>query len=386
MRDIASKKNGQKQHPAFSTSNQVTPEGLALKLRITPAQALKFLKGNRHLSSSWTSLCQGLGIEGKVPVVYTVNEVASMLGVSASAVRRWLAADRLIALPLLKPIRISGQALSIFLSTSALGHTPVTTVAQSQFTGKQLEPGWPKAHLSRSFNNRSDAPYAGAQLHQTKCNRFHITEETTMKTIPQICNERVTARALFGGFMAIFLALNRVRRSFAFSCCSSGSSEMLAFADFGQSCTLMSSALGAAMQMGLGFAGVSRLMPKGGGGSAPAPSSTPTSSNGSASNPPSSPSNPALPYSPRGPIVPSSGSMAPLSPLPSGSMGSSRRLAVRSAVGQVADKITPQQAQNFANQSGTPFTQAFSNGSVVTHQPAVSRVSGCFHFYCSLNP
>ena len=56
------------------------------------------------------------------------------------------------------------------------------------------------------------------------------------------------------------------------------------------------------------------------------------------------------------------------------------------AVGQVADRISPTQAQSFANQSGTPFTQAFSNGSVVTHQPAVSRVACRFHFYRSLNP
>src|SRR5471032_3007688 len=73
--------------------------------------------------------------------------------------------------------------------------------------------------------------------------------------------------------------------------------------------TPMSSAVGAAIQMGLGFAGASRLMPKGGGGGgegAPAPSSSPASSNGSAPNPPpSSPSNPALPYSPRGPLAPS---------------------------------------------------------------------------------
>ena len=44
------------------------------------------------------------------------------------------------------------------------------------------------------------------------------------------------------------------------------------------------------------------------------------------------------------------------------------------AVGQVADRITPSQAQAFANLSGTPFTQAFSNGSVATYRPALSKV------------
>jgi hypothetical protein len=149
--------------------------------------------------------------------------------------------------------------------------------------------------------------------------------------------------------------------------------------------TPMSSAVGAAIQMGLGFAGASRLMPKGGGGEgAPAPSSS-TGSNGSAPNPPpSSPSSPALPYSPSGPLAPSS--MAPLSPLPSGSNGLIQSPRGSLAVGRVADGISPQQAQSFANQSGTPFTQAFSNGSVVTHQPAVSRVPAASPFIAPLTP
>lgn len=155
--------------------------------------------------------------------------------------------------------------------------------------------------------------------------------------------------------------------------------------------TPMSSAVGAAIQMGLGFAGASRLMPKGGGEGtptgAPAPGSSPASSNGSAPNPPpSAPSSPALPYSPRGPIVPSSGSVAPMSPLPSGSNGLIQTPRGSLAVGQVADRISPQQAQSFANQSGTPFTQAFSNGSVVTHQPAVSRVPAAPTFVAPLTP
>ena len=154
--------------------------------------------------------------------------------------------------------------------------------------------------------------------------------------------------------------------------------------------TPMSSAVGAAIQMGLGFAGASRLMPKGGGGGgegAPAPSSSPASSNGSAPNPPpSAPSSPALPYSPSGPLAPSSGSMGPMSPLPSGSNGLMQTPRGSLAVGQVADRISPQQAQSFANQSGTPFTQAFSNGSVVTHQPAVSRVPAASTFVAPLTP
>jgi len=156
--------------------------------------------------------------------------------------------------------------------------------------------------------------------------------------------------------------------------------------------TPMSSAVGAAIQMGLGFAGASKLMPKGGGGEgAPAPSSSPAGAGGGAPSapPPSAPPVPALPYSPRGPLgsLPGSSSPAsPMTPLPSGSNGLMQTPRGSLAVGQVADRITPQQAQSFANQSGTPFTQAFSNGSVVTHQPAVSRVPAASSFIAPLTP
>jgi hypothetical protein len=154
--------------------------------------------------------------------------------------------------------------------------------------------------------------------------------------------------------------------------------------------TPMSSAVGAAIQMGLGFAGASKLMPKGGSGGggegAPAPSSSTGSSGSAPMPPPSAPSSPALPYTPRGPLAPSSGSASPMSPLPSGSNGLMQTPRGSLAVGQVADRISPQQAQNFANQSGTPFTQAFSNGSVVTHQPAVSRSPASSTFIAPLTP
>jgi hypothetical protein len=155
--------------------------------------------------------------------------------------------------------------------------------------------------------------------------------------------------------------------------------------------TPMSSAVGQAIQMGLGFAGASRFLTKGGGAGgggdgAPAPgSSTGSGGSGPVSPPPSAPPSPALPYSPTGPIA-SSGSTAPLSPLPSGSNGLIQSPRGSLAVGRVADGISPQQAQSLANQSGTPFTQAFSNGSVVTHQPAVSRVPAASTFVAPLTP
>jgi hypothetical protein len=127
--------------------------------------------------------------------------------------------------------------------------------------------------------------------------------------------------------------------------------------------TPMSSAVGQAIQTGIGFVGASRFLKTGGGGGegAPAPGpSTSSNNSGPSSPPPSAPPSPTLPYSPTGPIAPSSGSVASLSPIPSGSNGLIQSPRGSLAVGRVADGISPQQAQSFANQSGTPFTQAFS--------------------------
>jgi len=154
--------------------------------------------------------------------------------------------------------------------------------------------------------------------------------------------------------------------------------------------TPMSSAMGQAIQMGLGFAGVSRFLQKGGGGGTPssggpAPSTdTPGSSSGP---PPSAPPTPSLPWSPSGPLAPAPASPStPLSPLPSGSNGLMQTPRGSLAVGKVADSISPAQAQSFANQSGTPFTQAFSSGQVVTYQPAVSRMPSAPTFIAPLTP
>ena len=126
--------------------------------------------------------------------------------------------------------------------------------------------------------------------------------------------------------------------------------------------TPMSSAVSHAIQTGLGLVGASRFLKTGGGGGegAPAPGpSTASNNSGPSSPPPSAPPSPALPYSPTGPIAPSSGSVATLSPIPSGSNGLIQSPRGSLAVGRVADGISAQQAQSFANQTGTPFTQAF---------------------------
>jgi hypothetical protein len=152
--------------------------------------------------------------------------------------------------------------------------------------------------------------------------------------------------------------------------------------------TPMSSAVGHAIQMGLGFAGVSRFLNSGGaGGGASAPSSPDAPNASSPPSPsPSPPSGPALPYSPRGPLAPSSGPTAALSPVPSGSNGLMQTPRGTLAVGQVADRISSAQAQSFANQTGTSFTQAFSSGQVVTYQPAVSRMPAASTFVAPLTP
>jgi hypothetical protein len=153
--------------------------------------------------------------------------------------------------------------------------------------------------------------------------------------------------------------------------------------------TPMSSAVSHAIQTGLGLVGASRFLKTGGGGGegAPAPGpSTASNNSGPSRPPPSAPPSPALPHSPTGPIAPSSPAVAALSPIPNGSNGLIQSPRGSLAVGRVADSISPQQAQSFADQTGTPFTQAFSNGSVVTHQPAVSRVPAASPFIAPLTP
>jgi hypothetical protein len=153
--------------------------------------------------------------------------------------------------------------------------------------------------------------------------------------------------------------------------------------------TPMSSAIGQAIQMGIGFVGASRLLPQAAGslssGSNPAPSAGSSGNSAPPSPPPFFPSSPALPWSPPGPLGAASNS-SPLSPLPSGSNGLMQTPRGSLAVGKVADSISPTQAQSFADRSGTPFTQAFSNGAVVTHQPAVSRVPPASTFVSTLTP
>jgi hypothetical protein len=125
--------------------------------------------------------------------------------------------------------------------------------------------------------------------------------------------------------------------------------------------TPLSSAIGHAIQMGAGLVGASRLLPQGGGSAPTATAAPPTSAGSSAPPsglPPASPASPTLPWSPPSSL----------------------------AVGKVADSISPAQAQSLANQSGTPFTQAFSNGSVVTHQPSGSRVPPASTFITPLIP
>jgi len=151
--------------------------------------------------------------------------------------------------------------------------------------------------------------------------------------------------------------------------------------------TPMSSAVGHAIQMGLGFAGASRFLKTGGGGGDGTSAPSGQSSSPPPSSPPTTPpASPVLPYSPLGPLAPSSGSTAPFSPLPSGSTGLMQTPRGSLAVGQAADRISSAQAQSFANQTGTPFTQAFSSGQVVTYQPAVSRMPAASTFIAPLTP
>jgi hypothetical protein len=147
----------------------------------------------------------------------------------------------------------------------------------------------------------------------------------------------------------------------------------------------LSSSVGHSLQMGLALAGFAKLA--GGGGAAPSPQ-TPKEADagdsggsgpGSGTSPAPAgprPSPPGLPWiGPAGFLsAPASPAPAPMSPIPDGSHGLLQTPRGSLAVGKVADSISPAQAQSYANQSGTPFTQAFSNGAVTTYQPAVPKV------------
>jgi hypothetical protein len=152
--------------------------------------------------------------------------------------------------------------------------------------------------------------------------------------------------------------------------------------------TPMSSAIGQAIQTGLAFAGAGRFLQAGGSAPQTGNPSGPSEVTGQASSPPppSSPPSPALPFGPSGPLAPSPAPSSPSAPFPSGTNGLMQTPRGSLAVGKVADQISADQAQSFANQSGTPFTQAFSNGQVATYQPAMSKVPPAPTLIPSLTP
>lgn len=100
-------------HPDFARlTDKVSAEGLARRLRITPRQAQRFLDGSGLSHASWGDVSQRLGFERGHPVCYSVAEVAAMLGVSANAVRAWIKAGKLVALPGVRPIRLPANRIN----------------------------------------------------------------------------------------------------------------------------------------------------------------------------------------------------------------------------------------------------------------------------------
>ena len=158
----------------------------------------------------------------------------------------------------------------------------------------------------------------------------------------------------------------------------------------------LSSSIGQAVQMGLAAAGYSQMAGSGSSSSSSTPSSPPSSSSGSGSSAPQSPppnppapASPSLGWTPRAGLLTAPSASAPamlVGPTGGGSNGIMQTPRGTVAVGQIADRIAPAQAQAFAGQSGTPFTQAFSNGSVATYQPAVSKVPPAPTFISPLTP
>lgn len=155
----------------------------------------------------------------------------------------------------------------------------------------------------------------------------------------------------------------------------------------------LSSSVGHSFQMGLALAGFAKLA--GGGGAAPSPETPKEPDSGdlggsgagtspALSGPRLSQSAPSLTglggqsTSPSSPVSPE--------PLPVAFPGVRQTPRGSLAVGSVADSITPTQAQNFADKTGTPFTQALSSGQVVTYQPAVAKVPPTSSFISTSTP
>jgi hypothetical protein len=154
----------------------------------------------------------------------------------------------------------------------------------------------------------------------------------------------------------------------------------------------LSSAIGQSIQMGLALAGLSKFLGGSAGVAAPTPKTPSDESGNSGTAPSAAPSSPRQP--PSQPLAGQAGAStspsepAPISPspLPGGPSGISQSPRGSLAVGKVADSISPAQAQSMADRSGTPFTQAFSNGAVITHQPAISKVPPASTFIPTLTP
>jgi TrbL/VirB6 plasmid conjugal transfer protein len=151
----------------------------------------------------------------------------------------------------------------------------------------------------------------------------------------------------------------------------------------------LSSAMSHSIQMGLAVAGLSKFLGSPVGAATPTPKTPSDESGNSGSAPSPAPNSPRPPPNqPLAGLAASPGEPASLSPspLPGGALGLIQSPRGSLAVGKIADSISPTQAQSMADRSGTPFTQAFSNGAVVTHQPAISKAAPASTFVSPLTP
>lgn len=95
----------------------VSPETLALRMRVTVGQARQFLEAIEP-GISWRELAQLVGGADRFPICYSAAEVAKMLAVSASMVRRLVRTGQLKAVAGMRPIRVPATLISGFLNRS----------------------------------------------------------------------------------------------------------------------------------------------------------------------------------------------------------------------------------------------------------------------------
>jgi hypothetical protein len=144
---VTGKSKNREYHPGFAGHDSlVSPATIARRLRLRDSQGEAFLKRTGLRGASWGAVLNFLSIGPTAPVCYNAGEVARMLAVSRSRVRRWVAQGILESLPEVRPIRVAAPQITNFLSAAGgLNHAadveplvPVISASKKRPTRSQM--------------------------------------------------------------------------------------------------------------------------------------------------------------------------------------------------------------------------------------------------------